>query len=114
MTRIALALLFLAAAPVSGQVGSYQIDASRSRVSISVGRSGMFRFAGHTHEVLAPSMTGGVKLDTLDMSHSAVTLTFQTAALRQSDFGIKPVSVAGVVKVKNEITITYRFVSRPL
>jgi polyisoprenoid-binding protein YceI len=31
--------------------------------------------------------------------------------LRQTDYGIKPVTVAGVVKVKNELTIDYTFVA---
>ncbi|HUG52332.1 MAG TPA: YceI family protein [Vicinamibacteria bacterium] len=34
------------------------------------------------------------------------------AVLRQKDFGMKPPSVAGLVKVKNEIAVTYRIVAR--
>jgi polyisoprenoid-binding protein YceI len=34
------------------------------------------------------------------------------AVLRHDDFGMKPVSVAGVVKVKNEIGIDYRILAR--
>jgi polyisoprenoid-binding protein YceI len=33
--------------------------------------------------------------------------------IRQSDYGIDPVSVAGVVKVKNELSIEYTIVARP-
>jgi polyisoprenoid-binding protein YceI len=32
--------------------------------------------------------------------------------IRHDQFGMEPVSVAGVVKVKNEIRVTYRFVAR--
>jgi hypothetical protein len=32
--------------------------------------------------------------------------------LRHDQFGMQPVSVAGVVKVKNEIAIDYRIVAR--
>lgn len=35
-----------------------------------------------------------------------------TAVLRHDQFGLQPVSVAGVVKVKNEIQVTYRIVAR--
>jgi polyisoprenoid-binding protein YceI len=34
-------------------------------------------------------------------------------SLRQSDFGIKPISVAGVVKVKDELAIEFEVVGRP-
>jgi len=33
--------------------------------------------------------------------------------IRQTDYGIDPVSVAGVVKVKNELSIEYTIVARP-
>ena len=33
--------------------------------------------------------------------------------LRQTDYGIEPVSVAGVVKVKNELAIEYTILARP-
>ena len=35
-----------------------------------------------------------------------------TAVLRHDHFGMKPVSVAGLVKVKNEIGVTFRIVAR--
>lgn len=34
------------------------------------------------------------------------------AVLRQTDFGLRPVSVAGLVKVKNELGLDYRIVGR--
>jgi polyisoprenoid-binding protein YceI len=34
------------------------------------------------------------------------------AVLRHDQFGMQPVSVAGVVKVKNEVQVAYRFVAR--
>ena len=34
------------------------------------------------------------------------------ASLKHSDFGITPVSVAGVVKVKDELAIDFRIVAR--
>ena len=34
------------------------------------------------------------------------------AVLRHDQFGLQPISVAGVVKVRNEIGVTYRIVAR--
>jgi polyisoprenoid-binding protein YceI len=36
-----------------------------------------------------------------------------TAVVRQTDFGIKPVSVAGVVNVKNDLGLTFHVLARP-
>ena len=179
---------------------SYEVDAQRSQVTISVGKSGLFGFAGHAHEVVAPSVSGEVIADPGDPIGSTVTLFFETAALRvtglgeppqdvpkvqanmigpkvldvarfpaitfhsvavtgraaaagawdldvsgdlglhgvtqrlrlplrvqmdgdslaasgtavlrQTEFGIKPMSVAGVVKVKDAVTVTFRIVAR--
>jgi hypothetical protein len=33
---------------------TYVVDPARSMVAIHVGRAGLFKFAGHEHEVLAP------------------------------------------------------------
>jgi len=33
-------------------------------------------------------------------------------AIKQTDFGIKPISVGGVVKVKDELTITFTISAR--
>jgi hypothetical protein len=33
-------------------------------------------------------------------------------AIRQTDFGIKPISVGGVVKVKDELTIIFTIVAK--
>jgi polyisoprenoid-binding protein YceI len=41
-----------------------------------------------------------------------LTATARTA-LKQTDFGIKPVSVAGVVNVRNELDLALRIVARP-
>jgi polyisoprenoid-binding protein YceI len=47
----------------------------------------------------------------VQMSGDSLSATGATV-VRQSDYGIKPLSVAAVVKVKNEVTITYRIVAR--
>ena len=201
MTRLALAVVWLAVGS-SATAGerTYVVDAERSLVTIGVDKSGLFSFAGHAHEVLAPSVAGEVIADPGDLGRSSVRLSFQAVALRvtgkgeppedvpkvqakmispevldavrfpaitfhsvgvsgqaagagawtlqvegdfalhgitkrmklplraettgdtlvvsgtlllrQSAFGIKPVSVAGVVNVKDELTITYRIVAQ--
>lgn len=201
MVRMTLAVLCLAlASPVAASERVYVVLAERSQVTILVGKSGLFSFAGHQHEVLAPSLLGEVRADPEDLKGSSVALSFEatslrvtgkgepredvpkvqanmmgpsvldavrfpaitfrsvgvsgrrteagpwdlvvegdfslhgvarrlqlplraeiegdtltaigTAVLRQTDFGIKPLSVAGVVKVKDELVVTYRIVAR--
>jgi polyisoprenoid-binding protein YceI len=51
-------------------------------VRIHVGKSGAFSFAGHTHEVVAPALSGEVTADPADLAASTVTLTFEAAALK--------------------------------
>lgn len=194
------ALLALLAAPAAAESRAYAIDPSASAVTIQVGRAGLFKFAGHEHEVLAPVARGEVRADPLDLPRSSVSLELRSAALvvtgrgeppddvpkvqeamvgpkvldatrfpailfrsrqvggrrvaetayelevtgdlelrgvtrsltvplrvevagetllatgrlvlRQSDFGIEPISVAGVVKVKNELKIDVRILAR--
>jgi polyisoprenoid-binding protein YceI len=197
----AAACVLLGPAAVSaGDV--YRVDPTSSEVLVQVGKAGLFKFAGHTHEVAAPIGEGRIEADAADLSRSSVTLTFQASALRvtgkgdppedvpkvqeamvgpkvldaprfaqivftsrkvsgralggtafelqvegelalhgvtkplsvpvridkaadgtmtatgrtvlkQTDFGIKPVSVAGVVNVKNELDLSFRVVARP-
>jgi polyisoprenoid-binding protein YceI len=195
--------LALATGPALGAAGeAYQVDPGASEVLVQVGKAGLFKFAGHTHEVAAPVAEGRIEADAQDLSRSSVTLTFQASALRvtgrgdppedvpkvqeamagpkvldaprfaqivftsrkvtgkaaganaydlqvegdlalhgvtrplalplrveragdgtltatgrtvlkQTDYGIKPVSVAGVVNVRNELDLTFRIVARP-
>jgi polyisoprenoid-binding protein YceI len=65
--------------------------------------AGELALRGVTREVTLPL---AVKLegDRLEASGRLV--------LRQKDYGIDPVSVAGVVKVKNELAIEYTIVAR--
>jgi len=84
----AVAFLFLAAvSPVLGDTRTYAVDPEASRVLVQVGKSGVFGFAGHTHEVEAPGVTGEVVADDEDLSRSSVSLTFQAASLRVTGKG---------------------------
>jgi polyisoprenoid-binding protein YceI len=67
---------------------SYTIDTSRSSATIEVGKSGVLSFAaGHTHEVLAPVMTGTIAVDVDDPAHSSVRVTIDAAALKVTGKG---------------------------
>jgi polyisoprenoid-binding protein YceI len=203
--RLALAaVLFPPGRPAGPQAPpsarSFRVDASASRVTIKVGRAGLFKFVGHEHEVSALGFSGEVVADPAQLAGSSVRLAFEAAALRvtgttdsaedlpkiqetmsgprlldvarfpearfdsravsgrreadgswaivvtgelrlravarpltlpmrvelsadtlvatgraairQTDFGLQPVSVGGVVKVKNELPIDYRIVAR--
>jgi polyisoprenoid-binding protein YceI len=195
-----VALLLAATVPAAAAGKTYDIDPSQSEVSIHVGKSGMFSFAGHEHLVVAPEIAGKITADPEALGGSAVNLTFQAKALKvaekgepqgdaqkvqtamlsptvldavqfpevvftsksvsgkeapagtwtlqvvgdvglhgvtksltlpvqvtvvgdvltatgkfilkQTDFHMSPVSVAGVVKVKDEVTIDYKFVAK--
>ena len=188
------------AAPLFAAPRTYVVDPAASSVRVQVGKSGAFSFAGHTHVVAAPVLSGQVVADAADLGASRVSLTFEAGALlvlpegepagdppkveaamrsarvldvaafptiafksqrvsgraagaaaydlevlgdmtihgvtrpltlpvhvelagdtltasgqatlRHDLFGMQPVSVAGVVKVKNEIGVTFRIVAR--
>ncbi len=193
-------ILALTRTSAGGEGGAYDIDPRESRVTIMVGKAGLFSFAGHTHEVLATALRGDVHVVPDDPTRSRVAVTFDAnalkvtgkgepaddvpkvqanmigpkvldaarypeitfvsrrvrgrvagpgawdldvegdlhlhgvtrpmtlvlradardevlsatgkATLRQTHFGIQPLSVAGVVNVKDEVEVTYRIVAR--
>jgi polyisoprenoid-binding protein YceI len=93
------------------------IDPAASRVSIDVGRTGLFGFAGHNHEVLAPAVSGRVTFDPADWPHAAVSLEFDASALTVTGKGDPPADVpvvqrimlgAEVLDVKRYPTIAFR------
>src|SRR6266540_186887 len=69
----------LAAAPLTAAPRTYVVDPAQSSVRIHVGKSGAFSFAGHKHEVVAPSLSGEVTADAADLSASRVAVTFDAA-----------------------------------
>jgi polyisoprenoid-binding protein YceI len=86
-------VLVLGARGVSAEPRTYAVDAERSAVTIHVGRAGLFKFAGHEHEVLAPRFGGEILADPLDLARSSVSLTLAAAALKVSDRGEPPEDV---------------------
>jgi polyisoprenoid-binding protein YceI len=64
---------------------TYQIDPSRSTVTIEVGKSGVFSFAaGHTHQIEGPISSGTIDVDPGDRSNARVRLTILATGLKVS------------------------------
>ena len=57
------------------------IDRAASQVTIHVGKAGLFRFAGHAHEVIAQDVNGTVRLDRTNPARSSVQLEVVTTSL---------------------------------
>lgn len=91
-----VALLALVAAVAAGSVQRYVVAPDESTVTIRVGKSGLFKFAGHEHEVVAPALRGEVVADTGDLSRSSLWVTFEAAALRVTGKGEPPEDVPKV------------------
>jgi polyisoprenoid-binding protein YceI len=102
-------LLLLAAVRTAGQ--PLVVDASRSHVTIDVGKAGVLGFAGHIHEVAASAVRGTVTLDPADWRQSSVALEFDAAALRVTGKGESPSDVPQVqqVMLSNRVLDAGRF-----
>jgi polyisoprenoid-binding protein YceI len=75
------------------------IDAAESRVVIIVGKTGVFGFAGHAHEVVAPSVGGRVTFDPADWRRASVSLDVDASKLRVTGKGESPADVPEVQRV---------------
>ena len=76
---------------------TYTIDASRSRATIEVGKSGALSFAaGHTHEVVASGIAGAITVDTADPARSTGRVTIEASALKVNGQGEPPDDVPKV------------------
>jgi polyisoprenoid-binding protein YceI len=63
------------------------IDRAGTSITIQVGRAGVFRFAGHDHEIAAPSVQGQIILDRSDITSSRISVTFDATALKVTGKG---------------------------
>ena len=79
------------------------VTAKGSLPSIDLSVAGKLTIRGATRPVTAPV---AVKID-------GATLTATGKfTIKQTDFGIKPISVGGMVKVKDELTVTFTITAR--
>ncbi len=84
---VACWLIAQATAPAGVAPTVLAIDAASSRVTILVGKSGLLSFAGHAHEVIAPSVGGRVTFDPADWQRATVSLDFDASALKVTGKG---------------------------
>jgi polyisoprenoid-binding protein YceI len=93
------------------------IDPGQTTITLQVGRAGVFAFAGHDHEVVAPALQGRITLDRANISRSSVSVTFEAAALRVTGKGepsedvpeVQRVMLSDqVLDVKRHPTITFQ------
>ena len=84
----------LAAAAQTNQ--EFRVVAASTSVIVHVGRGGLFAFAGHDHEVVAPAVAGHISLSTTDLSRSRVELQFDAKALKVTGRGEPAGDVAEV------------------
>lgn len=83
-----LSILTLAALLAAGEPpAAYRVVPEESSVTIRVGKGGLFKFAGHEHEVVAPALRGEILADGGDLARSSVSLTFDATALRVTGTG---------------------------
>ena len=90
MRILAWACAVLTAGSLAAAGDVYQVDPAASELLIQVGKAGLFKFAGHTHEVAAPISQGRIEADAADLSRSSVSLTFEAGALRVTGKGEPP------------------------
>ena len=73
-------MLVLAAALSRGP-DRFTVDPARSTLTLRTGRAGLFKFAGHDHEIRAMAMTGEVRADPEHLAASGVSLRVEAARL---------------------------------
>jgi len=77
----------LAAPSAQAQPRRYTLDPAASQLKIHVGKTGVFGFAGHEHDVVAGTFHGTATFDPDRIAQSAVDLTFEAGALRVTGKG---------------------------
>lgn len=102
MNKFSLAFaigLTAASAAQSSGPSTLKISADDSQVVINVGKAGVFGFAGHAHEVLAPDVAGSVTVDPTDLTRSNVVLEFRAGELRVTGKDEPPEDVPEVQRI---------------
>jgi polyisoprenoid-binding protein YceI len=106
-------------APAQAAPRVYTLDPAHSRLTIHVGKTGLFGFAGHEHEIVAGAFHGTATFEPERPAQSMVDLTFDAGALRVSGQGEPPEDVPQVQSAMVGATCldaarfpTIRFVSK--
>ena len=77
----------------------FAIDPATSTITLQAGKSGVFSFAGHDHEIVAPVSDGEITLDRQDISRSRISIRFDAKALKVTGKGEPAGDVAEVQQV---------------
>jgi polyisoprenoid-binding protein YceI len=80
----------------AAQERSWVVTPSGTEVRIQVARSGVFGFAAHNHEVIAPDLSGTIRFDEERIEQAVVELTFDATALTVTPTGEPPDDVPKV------------------
>ncbi len=88
--------LLLSAATVRAAPRVFALEPAHSRLTIHVGKAGLFSFAGHEHQVVAGTFRGTATFDPQRLAQSSVDLTFDAGALRVTGKGEPPEDVPRV------------------
>ncbi len=103
LVELLLALPFLLVLVIAGPAQAaprvYTLDPAHSRLTIHVGKAGLFGFAGHEHEVVAGAFRGTATFDPerpAQSSQASVDLTFDAGTLRVTGQGEPPADVPQV------------------
>ncbi len=74
-----LILLLLAVSAAAGE--EYTLDPTMSHVRVHVGKAGLFKFAGHEHEITGSPARGTVRADRGQISASSVSVEVEAGGL---------------------------------
>lgn len=77
----------LASRPGQAKPNHYVLDPGASHLVVRVGKTGVFGFAGHEHEIVAGGMAGTVVVDPQHVGDGSVELTFASARLHVTGKG---------------------------
>jgi polyisoprenoid-binding protein YceI len=75
------------------------IDPAQTTITLHVGRAGVFGFAGHDHEVVAPAVRGQITLNRSNVGRSTVSAAFDATALKVTGKGEPAEDVPEVQRV---------------
>jgi polyisoprenoid-binding protein YceI len=89
----------LTAWPAAQGTEQFQVDPAATSILVQVGRSGIFGFAGHDHEVVMAAGTGRIAVDRLAIGRSSVFLEFDAASLKVTGRGEPAEDVPEVQRV---------------
>src|SRR5262245_20167565 len=80
----------------AAQARTYSVDAEASKLSVHAGRAGLFKFAGHDHEIAVGHFSGEVVADAAEIGRSTVNLVFDASSLKVLAEGEPPEDVPKV------------------